>query len=123
MCAAKKGFAKHPSLDKLCNFNTKTSSGLFCHSLFHFIHFYLSSVINTDTNGLPYTSYRALKSIGLVQIALNYKLLHSSVTILFKNMLADIKKNNYNNRKRKERRRILGINWCSALTLYLMSPA
>lgn len=43
--------------------------------------------------------YRALKSMGLalVQIVLNYKLLHSSVTILFKNMLADIKKNNYNN--------------------------
>lgn len=62
--------------------------------------------------------YRALKSIGLalVQIVLNYKLLQSSFTILFKNMLVDIKKNN-NNRKRKERRRILGINWCNALTL------
>lgn len=63
--------------------------------------------------------YRALKSIGLalVQIVLNYKLLQSSVTILLKNMLVGIKKNNYNNRKRKERRRILGINWCNALTL------
>lgn len=63
--------------------------------------------------------YRALTSIGLalVQIVLNYKLLHSSVAILFKNILVDIKKNNYNNRKRKERRRILGINWCNALTL------
>lgn len=63
--------------------------------------------------------YQALKSIGLalVQIVLNYKLLQSSVTILLKNMLVGIKKNNYNNRKRKERRRILGINWCNALTL------